>query len=73
MDDADRAQQFEEAEREAALAARKQAAPLTLVKRGPRCCCDCGAIIPAARLRAAPAAERCVDCQNAWEAKWTTR
>jgi RNA polymerase-binding transcription factor DksA len=30
-------------------------------------CVDCGAEIELARLRAEPAAERCVDCQEAYE------
>ena len=30
-------------------------------------CVDCGAHITAARLKAAPEAARCIDCQAAWE------
>ncbi len=30
-------------------------------------CTDCGAEIPAARLHAAPTAQRCIDCQTRYE------
>lgn len=34
---------------------------------GPHCCIDCGDPIAAARLKAAPHAVRCIECQTEFE------
>lgn len=68
MDDIDRAQQREQFDREqaiAAAAAPDQAKPLYI--DGLPCCCECGAVIPKARLDALPTAARCIECQGVFD------
>lgn len=62
-DPLDRAQQFEEQQRAAALAQHK-ARP---IGPGAEVCADCGGTIPIARRRALPHADRCVGCQTLYE------
>jgi DnaK suppressor protein len=66
-DIADKAQAVEEQLMEAALSRRVSVDPLdrrvVLGQTGGECL-DCGEEIPEARLRANPAALRCVDCQQ---------
>jgi len=65
MDDADRAQVWEERERAAAIeAARQQSGQRPLMVNGRRLCMVCGEPLSAARLQAYPTAIRCVPCQS---------
>lgn len=71
-DAADRAQALEEEEREQALrrastAMRRSALIAPATVKGRRVCMDCLEPIGRARLRAAPAALRCVECQTEHE------
>ncbi|MGD0278104.1 MAG: TraR/DksA family transcriptional regulator [Smithella sp.] len=62
----DQAQQSDELFRANALGkllSRKQHAPLIRIQK-KRNCEDCGESIPAKRLKANPAATRCVTCQT---------
>lgn len=67
-DQADRAQRFEEIERATAIydaTHRRYESPL--IAEGERICLDCYEPITARRLRAAPQAVRCFDCQQRHE------
>lgn len=64
MDIVDLAQQLELDRRADALAARHAAAP---PPAATGICRDCGDPIDAARLKAHPFAQRCIDCQTAAE------
>lgn len=64
MDDIDRASQYEEQQRQAAIAvitAHHPPSPQT------QYCLDCGDEIPVARRQANPHAKRCIDCQTKYE------
>ncbi len=65
------AQAREEAHRTRAIEAarRTMAVGEQVIENGRVICADCGAPIPAGRLRARPDATRCVDCQAALEAR----
>jgi phage/conjugal plasmid C-4 type zinc finger TraR family protein len=64
-DEADRAGEYEERHRAAAIkAARGYAAVPTPITDEHRYCDDCGIMIPEARVRLVPWATRCVDCQE---------
>ncbi len=71
MDEADRAQQCEEFEREAALREfMSQAEPDEYPDYndyGQRLCVDCGVIIPQGRVDTLPSVVRCVTCQEVHE------
>lgn len=67
MDDLDRAQQYEEMERAAALSRRVRPARPKVDLRRARMCTDCDERIPTARLRAIPEAIRCAWCQGTHE------
>ena len=69
MDDLDRAQQYEEMEREAALSRRLRPERPKIDLRRTRRCVDCGERIVRARLRAVPAATRCAWCEGAHEVR----
>lgn len=61
----DRAQEHIEREQEAMLARLRQShAPPPVALNHKRACCDCGCDIPPARLRANPAATRCIECET---------
>ncbi len=60
MDTVDQAKIVEEKWRNKRIAAARTA----LQKHGAVNCIDCGEVIPEARRRAYPAAERCVACQQ---------
>lgn len=65
MDEGDYAQAYQERLNEAALAARQRLThgdPRTVA--GERVCRDCGEVLDHRRLAAAPAAVRCVPCQE---------
>lgn len=64
MDNADKASELEEISRAAALAAAQQRGGTTT---GSTYCIDCGDEIPAARRRANPYAQRCIECQSDYE------
>ena len=61
MDNADKASEYEEISRAAALAATQQRGETAT---GSTYCIDCGDVIPAARRRANPYAQRCTECQQ---------
>ena len=66
-DIADRAEELERLEREEALARHAQAAAETeppFEIEGRRVCLDCFEPLAKRRLKAAPRAVRCVDCQT---------
>jgi phage/conjugal plasmid C-4 type zinc finger TraR family protein len=64
-DEADRAAEYEERHRDAAImAARGYAAHAVPQPDDHRYCDDCGISIPDARIRLIPWAKRCVDCQG---------
>jgi len=68
MDEADRAQWFEDKERELAIkAATESSGEEQLIEDGKIVCLDCLKEIPAARLAIAPKACRCVGCQTVME------
>lgn len=68
-DAADRAQERETCERAEALARRARRAfhEEPRVVKGERWCLDCDEPLPKRRLKAAPEAVRCVDCQQLHE------
>lgn len=68
MDELDRAQEIEERDRRAAIAARRE----RLRGAGREFCIVCGDPIGADRLKAAPNAVRCIGCQTARE-RWDRR
>lgn len=61
VDIIDRAQELEEAEREAAIRRHRSLSASTAASGD---CIDCGDPIPLARRKAAPAACRCIWCQQ---------
>lgn len=75
MDEADRAQQYEETHRAMALTAVQGA--LTsgppLIIDGVRVCHDCEETIPWARLRLGTHIVRCVECQERYERRMRGR
>lgn len=64
MDVIDRAQEYEEQERAAALSRIQTVANPKIDLRRRRECADCGDPIERARLRAVPTATRCITCQQ---------
>lgn len=69
-DDADRAQHYEEAERDAGIYAathRPRETPLYI--DGARCCLGCEERLDKKRLRALPEAVRCLSCQDRHESR----
>lgn len=68
MDDVDAAQEREEFFRETALTKvlkrRSEEDDAPLIIDGVRCCLDCEGPIPRKRLKAHPAAVRCIGCQT---------
>jgi phage/conjugal plasmid C-4 type zinc finger TraR family protein len=76
MDEADRAQEMTEVYEDAAmqsLAKRRAGCDYTRPPRITcRTCVDCGHILPRARLKAHPAAIRCIKCQSIFETGGTT-
>ena len=72
MDDLDRAQLLEEAERDAALQRvlnRTQTESPKVTFLGVRICIDCEEPIGRNRLKAKPDAVRCIDCETINEKK----
>lgn len=72
MDDLDRAQQYEEQERAAAISRRTRPQSPKIDLRRTRLCADCGERILRARLRAMPATTRCAWCQGIHEQRMRT-
>lgn len=65
MDDADRAQHWEERERQAAIeAALANKAADQVIVDGVVVCMDCGVEIDARRLQLVPKASCCINCQT---------
>lgn len=71
MDALDQAQAQEDAliERRIAVIRRRSGSGEGVPAPIARDCCECGAPIPAQRLRALPAARLCIDCQRDAEAE----
>lgn len=67
MDVIDRAQEYEERARAAALSRFQRRAPEKVDLRRRRECEDCADPIEKARLRAVPEATRCMRCEQAVE------
>ena len=66
MDDMDLIQDATSAAQDAMIEARRKRAALeaSVIPPENRECIDCGAGIPAGRLKVKPLANRCVDCQE---------
>ncbi len=72
MDEIDRAQEREQQDRDAALAAAQARIAASFEPRDPRIdalCIDCDEPIDPARLAAVRATSRCTPCAAAWEAR----
>jgi RNA polymerase-binding transcription factor DksA len=70
MDEVDRAQESEEADRERALKAMRDRIAASFVPRNPlveEACIDCGNAIEKERLKALRRTARCADCAHAFE------
>lgn len=70
MDDADRAKDYEMKDRQAAVNAALNRAPLPeqcTNADGDVICLDCDQMIEAGRLAVRPKAVRCIECKKTWE------
>ena len=67
MDDADRAEEYQEQMIADAIESSRRSALASSAMEGDGACIRCGEPIPAQRLRAIPHAVRCVECQADFE------